>query len=62
MWVRFTDEFRWAPPELNNTWSQVFQPSTLNVTTACANAAIAAGKAVKVKRPTKGETCVAQGS
>ena len=53
MWVRFTDVFRWSPPEANKTWSQVIQPSTQNVTRACAEAAIAEGKAVKVSRPPK---------
>lgn len=55
MWVRFTAVFRWSPPELNNTWSQVIQPSTQNVTTACGEAAIAAGKAVPTKAPRKGQ-------
>lgn len=62
MWVRFTDVFRWSPPEMNNTWSQVFQPSIQNVTSPCGNAAIAAGKAVKAKRPAKGEKCAALGN
>lgn len=53
MWVRFTHVFRWSPPEANKAWSQVIQPSTQNVTRACATAAIAAGKAVKASRPTK---------
>lgn len=53
MWARFTDVFRWSPPAANKAWSQVIQPSTQNVTRACAAAAIAAGKAVKVGRPKK---------
>lgn len=55
MWVRFTDVFRWSPPEANRAWSQTIQPSVQNVTRACAAAAIAAGKAVRVKQPRKDE-------
>lgn len=47
-WVRFTERFKWSPPELHNTWTQVFQPGAYNVTTPCAAAAIEAGKAVRV--------------
>jgi hypothetical protein len=55
MWVRFIEVFKWSPPEANKAWSQTIQPSTQNVTRACADAAIAAGKAVKVNRPRKGQ-------
>lgn len=51
MWVRFTDVFRWSPPEANRAWSKTYQPGARNVTRACADAAIAAGKAVKASRP-----------
>jgi hypothetical protein len=53
MWVRFTDVFRWSPPEAKRTWSQTIQPSVQNVTRACAAAAIAAGKAEKTTPPRK---------
>lgn len=52
MWVRFTDVFRWSPPEANKTWSKTYQPSVQNVPRACADAAIAAGKAQRTNRPT----------
>ncbi len=51
MWVRFTDVFRWSPPEANKTWSKTYQPSVQNVTRACGEAAIAAGKAEKAQSP-----------
>lgn len=51
MWVRFTDVFRWSPPEANRTWSKTYQPGVRNVTRPCADAAIAAGKAEKSNRP-----------
>jgi len=50
MWVRFTDAFRWSPEP---GWSQVYQPCEMNVPTPCAEAAIAAGKAVKIATPKK---------
>jgi hypothetical protein len=54
-WVTFTDRFKWSPPELNGTWSQVFPGGYVgNVTTPCTKAAIAAGKAVPAK-PTRAE-------
>jgi hypothetical protein len=55
MWVRFTEVFRWSPPEAKRAWSQVIQPSIQNVTRACAEAAIAAGKAEPATRPRKGK-------
>lgn len=53
MWIRITEKFRWSPPELNNTWSQVYQPGEYNVTRACADAAIGAGKAEKLRKTGK---------
>jgi len=51
MWIRFTDVFRWSPPEAKGAWSQTIQPSIQNVTRACAAPAIAAGKAEKCSAP-----------
>lgn len=51
MWVCFTEVFRWSPPEANRTWSKTYQPGMHNVTRACADAAIADGKAEKAARP-----------
>lgn len=53
MWIKITDPFRWSPPELNNTWSQVYQPGEYNVTRACADAAVAQGKGVKFRKTGK---------
>ncbi|HTV69325.1 MAG TPA: hypothetical protein VMF90_12380 [Rhizobiaceae bacterium] len=53
MRIRLTDKFKWSPPELNGTWTQVFQPGEHTVTTACGNAAIAAGKGSRIAAPRK---------
>lgn len=53
MRIRLTERFKWSPPELNGTWTQVYQPGEHTVTTACGNAAIEAGKGVKLPNPRK---------
>lgn len=53
MWVRFTDVFKWSPPEAKKAWSKTYQPSTQNVPRSCGDAAIAAGKAEVTDRPGK---------
>ncbi len=52
--VRFTERFKWSPPELNNTWTKVFPAGYVGtVTSPCAEAAIAAGSAVRVRSTSK---------
>ena len=54
-WIKITERFKWSPPELNNTWTVVYQPGVHNVTTPCAKAAIAAGKASRVPAVRRGD-------
>ena len=52
MWVRFIDRFNWSPPEKNNRVTLSYKTGTVhNVTKACAEAAIAAGKAARTINP-----------
>lgn len=50
-WVRFTAAFDWAPPERNGRFLIAYKPGRHLVTRACAEAAIAAGKAASCARP-----------
>lgn len=51
MWVRFTRAFLWTPQN-DRRWSiQYNEGHPYNVTRACADAAIAAGAAVRAKSP-----------
>lgn len=44
----FIEDFDWAPPEFNGRWLVAYKAGTVElVTTPCAEAAIAAGKAIK---------------
>ena len=46
-WVRFTGNFDWYPPERNGRYCLAYKVGTVAlVTTPCATAAKAAGKAV----------------
>lgn len=47
MWVRFTADFDWRQPAFTIAYKDGM---TLNVTRACADAAVAAGKAEKATR------------
>jgi len=53
MWIRFINPFDWRPrPGV----IQSFRPGTeANVTTACGDAAVGGGYAVKLKSPTRAE-------
>ncbi len=45
--VAFTQDFDWAPPEFNGRWLVAYKAGWAGlVTTPCATAAIAAGKAI----------------
>lgn len=47
--VRFTGDFDWSPPEFNGRVTLAFKAGTEDtVTTPCAEAAVASGKAIKV--------------
>lgn len=47
--VRFTGDFDWSPPEFNGRVTMAYKAGmTLIVTTPCAEAAVAAGKAEKL--------------
>ena len=50
-WVRFIAPFDWTPPEARQSTVAYAPGWTGAVTRACALAAVAAGKAVRVKRP-----------
>lgn len=58
-WVRFTAAFNWTPPD--RPGSQVAYPAGMQrrVTRACASAAVAAGKAVRVRAPVDREAALA---
>jgi len=46
--VKFTEDFDWYPPSLKGRWMRAYKAGTAElVTTPCAEAAIAAGKAIK---------------
>jgi hypothetical protein len=52
MWVRFTSDFDWRPPERKGTVTVAYRAGmTKYVRKACAEAAIAAGKAQPTDRP-----------
>lgn len=54
MWVRFIEDFRWKP---SRQVSQVYRAWTIhNVPTRCALEAVAKGKAVKMKKPSRQST------
>lgn len=47
--VLFTQDFDWAPPEMNGRWCRAYKAGWSGlVTTPCAVMAIAAGKAHKI--------------
>lgn len=51
-WVRFVEPFNWMPPERGGRVSQVYEAgAVVNVTRACADAALEAGKAKATKNP-----------
>lgn len=52
-WVRFTGNFNWVDPRLPAVTKAFKRGSSLLVTTACAKAAIAAGKAEPAKKTAK---------
>jgi hypothetical protein len=54
-WIKFTERFKWSPPERHNTLTIVYKPGVYNVTTPCAKAAIAAGKGVRVPAARRGD-------
>jgi hypothetical protein len=55
--IVFTADFDWYPPELNGSWCQAYKagPEPLRVTRPCADAAIAAGRAVPFEGEADGE-------
>jgi len=66
-WVTFIADFDWRPPELNGRWLRAYRAgSTHLVTTPCARAACAAGRATPAQRPGRdaghGENQQAQGT
>lgn len=55
MWVRFTGDFDFSPAALGGRSTTAYRAGTeLNVTRECADAAVAAGKAVAGTKPRKG--------
>lgn len=50
VWIRVTETFRWKP---NAGTTIVYKPGTYNVPRACAALAVAAGKAVRLKKTNK---------
>lgn len=54
-WVRFSDKFDWRVPGPRLVIRSHAAGATLNVPRPCAAAAKAAGKAVSVRAPRKGE-------
>lgn len=51
MWIKFTDAFSWKPKRsVTMAWKA---GDTFNATRECAEAAIAAGKAVEMKKTTR---------
>ncbi len=55
VWVRFTDRFDYKP---NAGTCVVYKPGTYNVPSACATLAVAAGKAVRLRKRHKDEEAV----
>ena len=53
-WVRFTEPFDWSPRE-RPTVTIAFPPGVFNVRRDCADRAVKARKAVRVKAPKRGE-------
>jgi hypothetical protein len=47
-WIEVQESFRWSPPERRGNVTIVYKPGRYLVTTPCAEAAIAAGKAVNI--------------
>lgn len=57
-WVRFTDRFDWRPPQLKGRVTYAYKAgSTYLVTTPCAEAALAKGKAVRTVSPKRKPVC-----
>lgn len=55
--VRFTSDFDFSPSAFGGRVTQAFLAGTeTTVTSECAEAALAAGKAVKAKTPRKGDS------
>jgi hypothetical protein len=55
MWVRFTGDFDFSPAAFGGRSTIAYRAGMeLNVTRECADAAIAAGKAVAGRKPRKG--------
>lgn len=53
-WVEFTDRFAWDVPGRGGRETHVFEAgATKNVVRACATAAVKAGKAKRIKTPTR---------
>lgn len=52
-WIEFISRFDWSPPQLGRRWTVAYRIGDVRlVTTPCARAAIAAGKAIRThKRP-----------
>lgn len=62
MWVRFTGDFDFSPAGLGGRSTTAYRAGMeLNVTRECADAAVAAGKAVKGRKPRKGAPFMEQG-
>jgi hypothetical protein len=57
-WVEFTDRFNWTPARDRRVTTAYKPGHQLLVTTACATAAIAAGKAHKIPTPARGQAPV----
>ncbi|MCJ8051670.1 hypothetical protein GB928_004225 [Shinella curvata] len=51
-WIRFTKDHNWVQPAFTIAYKAGMH---LNVTRACADEAVAAGKAVRAKRPIDGK-------
>lgn len=53
-WIELTADFDWSPPELNGWSTTAFKAGMrCPVTTPCADAALAAGVAVRMRHPGK---------
>lgn len=62
MWVRFTADFDFSPVEFSGLVTVAYKAGTVeNVPTACADLALAAGKAEKTKAPRGAEPEPADG-
>lgn len=59
--IAFTHDFDWAPPEFNGRWLKAYKAGwTGLVTTPCAIAAVASGKAQKIGSTEKPGGCPAE--